>query len=247
MFGLKKDEVDTINAAAHTVAVIERPAAKVPSYVEAKRTTDADLGEYSAVARELGVECPHLVVEEFMAVMERLNLPIYNRAEVVKYMNWIAKRDGTGFGWEWRPVRAKDHIPGAHFGQAAADPRDDILRRGMMFGMENANAAPTIEPASDYYHGPESDVRMVSIFQSRFATPKRYDKVVPLRALKRMAAIEKGYEKPVHFLVSDYATQPHIKPDPFLLAVIPGIPSDMGRFVIDFWDEPGFGIDKMLA
>jgi len=37
-------------------------------------------------------------------------------------------------------------------------------------------------------------------------------------------------------------------PDPFLMAVVPNpnLARGIGRFVIDFWDEPGFGIEHML-
>ena len=49
-------------------------------------------------------------------------------------------------------------------------------------------------------------------------------------------------------MVTDYATKPEFKPDPFLMAVVPGLSdyTNGGRFVIDFWDEPGFGIERML-
>jgi hypothetical protein len=39
-----------------------------------------------------------------------------------------------------------------------------------------------------------------------------------------------------------------IRPDPFLMAVIPNpeLEHGKGRFVIDVWDEPGFGIGSMV-
>jgi hypothetical protein len=42
--------------------------------------------------------------------------------------------------------------------------------------------------------------------------------------------------------------RPMALPDPFLLAVVWGgnVHTGEGRFVIDFWDEPGFGLEQML-
>lgn len=77
-----------------------------------------------------------------------------------------------------------------------------------------------------------------------------YDKIIPLHALRKVGAIESEFKKaPVHFFVCDYALAPQIEyPDPFLLAVVPNtkLSTGVGRFVIDFWDEPGFGIEQML-
>ncbi len=95
---------------------------------------------------------------------------------------------------------------------------------------------PKISPASDYFAGAESKV---------------YVRTIPLHALKKMARIEKefGIGK-VGFLVTDYVTEPHvvIQPDPFLMAVVPnvGVAKGVGRFIIDVWDEPGFGISQMM-
>ena len=73
-----------------------------------------------------------------------------------------------------------------------------------------------------------------------------YSKVVPISALKKVALIEK-HKFEVAFAVSDYYVP---NPDPFLLVALRNIPwshAPSGFFVIDFWDEPGFGIDKMIA
>ena len=85
----------------------------------------------------------------------------------------------------------------------------------------------------------------------RAAMSPAYTRTIPLHALRKIALIEKhfGGAKPV-FLVSDYTVTPHVQvnPDPFLMAVIPNsaVAFGKGRFVIDVWDEPGFGIDRML-
>ena len=70
----------------------------------------------------------------------------------------------------------------------------------------------------------------------------------------------------MRFLVSDYVLVPHtitktevskpvplpppprVNPDPFLMAVIPNrdVVHGVGAFVIDVWDEPGFGLEQRL-
>ncbi len=77
-----------------------------------------------------------------------------------------------------------------------------------------------------------------------------YDKLVPIHALRKVAEIERDFREPVSFFVCDYAPAPHIEhPDPFLMVVVNNerLSKGVGRFVIDFWDEPGFGLEQMLA
>lgn len=78
-----------------------------------------------------------------------------------------------------------------------------------------------------------------------------YTRTIPLHALKKIALVEREFKSgQVVFLVTDYTTAPHIivNPDPFLMAVIPNsaVAHGKGRFIIDVWNEPGFGIDRML-
>ena len=67
-------------------------------------------------------------------------------------------------------------------------------------------------------------------------------------------------------MVSDYTVVPHVitktevvkpvpqpppprvNPDPFLMAVIPNgdVGYGVGTFIIDVWDEPGFGLEQRL-
>lgn len=74
-----------------------------------------------------------------------------------------------------------------------------------------------------------------------------YDKVIPKHALKKVALIEQLFGDQVKVFVSDYAAS---RPDPFLMAVIESSSERMkageGRFVIDIWDEPGFGLEAQL-
>jgi hypothetical protein len=92
----------------------------------------------------------------------------------------------------------------------------------------------TIVPGSDFYHG---DAAV-------------YTRLIPMHALKKIALVEKEFKGKVNFLVTEYTTQPHVvvTPDPFLMAVIPNpaIHTGKGRFIIDVWDEPGFGITRMV-
>lgn len=77
-----------------------------------------------------------------------------------------------------------------------------------------------------------------------------YTRTLPLHALKKIALVERNFKDKVIFLVTDYCVAPHVvvNPDPFLMAVIPNsaVAHGKGRFIIDVWDEPGFGIDKQV-
>jgi hypothetical protein len=57
-----------------------------------------------------------------------------------------------------------------------------------------------------------------------------------------------GPKRAIDLAKFQYPPQPHLRADPFLMAVIPNdqLGAGVGRFVIDFWDEPGFGIASML-
>ena len=221
-------------------AVKEAPAK--PSFVVAKRSTDVGLQTYAAVAKEVGVEVPQIIVEDFLAILEKKQYPIYNRREVVSYMDAHAATGGKGFGWEWKPIRHKDKAltKKLTFGKPSekvwtdekGEDIDDGSSLSLSVLMFRTNRAPhRIIPASDYYNGEQSKV---------------YERTLPLHALQRIASIERDYQGPLCFLVSDYATEPHILPDPFLMALLPNVPVDQGTFVIDVWDEPGFGIASML-
>lgn len=235
MFGMKSDslttmERNTINAAARVrqtrpvappvaepIKPAEPPALAVPAAALIQSRVEA-LAEYAKLAAEIGVAVPELEIEEFVAVLEMLNFPVYSLPEVRLYMDDKAKREGLGYGWRWYPLRNKDRFPGEFDGDPSGWQRD---------------------VASDIYRSVGRNGEQVPLYRH----------TVPLHALKRIAAIEKEYtSKPVHFLVTDYATAPERNPDPFLLAVLPNprMSEGVGRFVIDFWDEPGFGIAQML-
>lgn len=229
-----------------TAVAVKKPEATA---VVTDYTPEA-FNEYEQVAKAVGLQSPELMVARFKAFMAKHDLPIYDLKAVVAYMDDLAKRDNkTGLGWHWAPLREQDkHRNIQGFGQASRDPNNELSMLSMniflrrMYSLDEEEKpkkkeAPKVEPkpitpASDYWHS--------SVV---------YEKPVPLHALKRVAMIEREFgKKNIAFAVSDYATEPHIKPDPFLLAIIPSpkVGDGYGRFVIDVWDEPGFGILQMV-
>lgn len=176
------------------------------------------MDEYIKVCARLGVETTIPTEEAFLRAMHKLDLPIYDLPTVVAYMDAIAKRDGDGNGWLWRPVRPIDrhHLSMIKFGQPTLD------------GFFNPQVA------SDFY--------------ANAYRIKNYARPIPLHALQRMEAVTKAIgDRDLAFMISDYATKDDkkIQPDPFLMVVITTTLA-APRYVIDFWDEPGFGLDKML-
>jgi hypothetical protein len=167
---------------------------------------------------------------------------VFSLAEVISYMDKKAAEESKDkAGWEWRPLREKDNRADLHFGHKAS-------RISTGRGVEVVSVA-----ASDYYRGPYKGCRYNFGHEQDFEagpSSRPYDKTVPLHALRKVGLIEKGFPGSVAFFVCDYAPAPHIQyPDPFLMAVVVNdkIANGTGRFIIDFWDEPGFGLDKQLT
>lgn len=203
--------------------------------------------EYSELATLVGVKSPDLGIEGFKEFLAANNITVFSLTEVISYMDAkAAKESREKSGWEWRALREKDHREGVKFGREAT-------RTG---GGRNSNSgqSPVVVTitASDYYSGPtvhhrEHEGRRYE--QKNAASSPPYDRPIPLHALRKVALIEKSYSGDAAFFVSDYALAPQIQyPDPFLMVVIPNLDVNkgVGRFVIDFWDEPGFGLDKQL-
>lgn len=209
------------------------------------------IAEYRRVAAEVGISDADILVEEFRIFLSQKDIPTFNLQQVVSYMdNLTAKDNPTKLGWHWCPVRAKDaQAATMRFGRAS----NHDLRHSLGDGRPGK-----LTPASDYY---ESHLfayadRMDSNgyghgLDWRDRHSKAYSRTLPLHALKKIALIEKEFKvgAPI-FLVTDYTLTPHIvvNPDPFLMAVIPNsaVAHGKGRFIIDVWDEPGFGIEQML-
>lgn len=189
----------------------------------------AMLKEYARLAELTGVVAPDLNIEAFKDYLRQKDWPIFSLPEVIKYMDQKAAQESKDkCGWEWRPLRRQDDLAGAiTFGRRARH------REGQ-----------SIEPASDFYVTPQ-------VQRQRYESNlEPYDRTIPLHALRKVATIASEFKKtPVSFFVSDYAPAPQIEyPDPFLMAVIPNanLAIGTGRFIIDFWDEPGFGLEASL-
>ncbi len=206
------------------VIEIEKPPVEkpIPSQLTEIKT---DLKEYAELATIVGIQPAELTIETFKAFLHEHDIPVFNLKEVIAYMDDKAKKESKNqAGWEWRPLRSKDELKSVWFGTHAQRSRDS---RGYEHG-------PITTPASDSYRG---------------GTTQVYDKLVPLHALKKVALIGKHFGDKVSMFVCDYAPIPAIQcPDPFLMAVIanPKIGEGEGRWVVDFWDEPGFGLSSQL-
>lgn len=190
-------------------------------------TLDADaFAHYRAVAESIGVASPGMLIEAFRGFLASHHMVVYDLPKVAKYMDAVAARDNiTGWGWGWAPVRAKDIISGVAFGQG-----------GFYGGLVTTDGKGGWVPARS---SAASD-----FFNARVATV--YSHTIPLHALEKIALIEKEFGAgKVAFMVSDYATSGMIRPDPFLMAVVlSNTIRDEARFVIDAWDEPGFGLES---
>lgn len=193
-------------------------------------TEGIQLQEYAELAALVGVRSPEMAVENFKAFLVKHDIPVYNLQTVIDYMDDKAEKESKNkSGWEWKPLREKDHLTDVRFGTRP-------------------------NKASDYYQGPVTELLQYSGSSPRktLREPLQsvYGRTIPLHALRKVALIEKEYKEPVSFFVSDYAPELKIVeyPDPFLMAVInnPRLHKNEGRFIIDFWDEPGFGLEQQL-
>ena len=107
----------------------------------------AAMEEYRSVARAVGVSADAMEIEEFRLFLDNHDLPIFNRAEVVRYMDKIAAKDNPmHFGWHWCPVRQKDAQIGFTFGTASNHHQHDVVEQG------TTRSTFQRSPATDYYH-----------------------------------------------------------------------------------------------
>ena len=234
------------------VAVMEPPKAIEPEPFPdspvglrpESKLSEVAFARYAEVAQRVGVMVPEMLIERFKLFLIQRDLPMYDLKTVVKYMDAVAKRDNpSGYGWEWKALRASDVEFNLQFGTPSSSGQED----SMWFRVQMRDQPPPEKRlSSDFFRS------RVSWGGGHSMPAQPYDKVVPLHALERVALIERefGLGK-IAFVVSDYTTDPHIRPnpDPFLMAVIPNrlVHEGAGRFVIDVWDEPGFGIEQMVA
>lgn len=200
----------------------------------------AALKEYAEVAAIVGVRPPDMVVEEFKLFLVASGMTVFALETVIDFMDRKSKAEGYGWGWNWLPLRDKDRILRSFGTPAQRRQLDPFGVLGRM--SDTPQWIGEDRPASDFYTPHNSaGPGMVSPVDT-------YPHTVPLHALKKVAQIEADFPHPVAFMVSDYAPAPQFRVDPFLMAVVnnPKLAAGVGRFVIDVWDEPGFGIVQML-
>lgn len=177
--------------------------------------------EYEHMCAHMGVQIEALQNNKFLQFMSQLDLPVYDHATVVKYMDRIAARDGNGLGWLWRPLRDED--------------RSLCWHNNIRFGTPPKRKPIFKQPSSDWF---QHDKQI-----------RQYNKPVPLRVLKRAQTLLQ-YPGTTILFVSDYTIpedkKTRVLPDPFLMVYLLGL-GGKGRFIVDFWDEPGFGLEEMLA
>lgn len=200
--------------------------------------TDAmkQLDDYANAAMAVGVISDGLQVAHFRLFLESAGIAVYDLDKVREYMKEKAEKDQAKHGWEWRPLRNKDVLDRKHsFGEAA-----------------RADGERYVASLNNWSGG----IRKIKARKGHdFSSARLYDHNIPLHALQKIEKIEAEMPKSgAKFFVSDYAPKPTPErprplPDPFLMAVIPNgrIKQDVGRFVIDFWDEPGFGLMEQLG
>jgi len=187
-----------------------------------------------------------------------------------------AKENPTGFGWHWCPVRTKDAEIILTFGKPSEDRRQfqngghipasdyysshrfDEWNNGRGGWHQSWGFVGNSNQTTVHVHSASSQMQAELDQLNHPPQPAdwrtmpspAYTRTLPLHALKKIALVEKNFKDKVIFLVSDYCVAPHVlvNPDPFLMAVIPNsaVAHGKGRFIIDVWDEPGFGIDKMV-
>lgn len=252
-----------------SVGVLERPApmpliAPKPA-VDIDGLADKDwLVRYRQTCDAIGRHDEGLMIEEFRHFLVEKDLPVFNREEVVAYMDKIAaKENESGFGWNWVPVRVEDSEVAMTFGT----PSQQHYRTGNKASSDYyhstgaAHIVAEVSYANNFtstgsFHGGFGDShmahRMPITTHRQINPPNVYRHTIPLHALDKIATIEGEFGKgKVVFLVSDYTHTAHlvINPDPFLMAVVPNsnIAHGKGRFVIDLWDEPGFGMAQRLG
>jgi hypothetical protein len=219
---------------------------KLKPRIDTNVMAEAAIAEYRAIAKEVGISDQDMMVEEFRLYLVKADLPTFNLQEVVAYMDDIAARDNpTKLGWHWCPVRKKDAETPLTFGRPSTQDYNYSDQR------------QKVVASSDFYES--HTFQRTHMMQRHTPNPidwreqrsAAYTRTLPLHALKKIARIEREFKggAPI-FLVTDYTTAPHVivNPDPFLMAVIPNsaVAHGKGRFIIDVWDEPGFGIDRMV-
>jgi hypothetical protein len=212
---------------------LSRPAPSVQPF-----SFDEDaLAGYRAVATEVGAVPAELTIADFRKFLADHKIPTFDLTKVVGYMDKVAAKDNPDqWGWHWAPLR-----PG--------DARDIQIGRGSVgYACNNCVMISNGTLVSGGSGGAGSFYSQRSAASDYYAAGTQvYARTVPLHALQLIAQIEHQFGAGrVAFMVSDYTVGPDriVSPDPFLMAIIPNdkLAQGDGRFIIDAWDEPGFGV-----
>ncbi len=253
----KRKVVDSTWTGGDSAVLNPSPPPKIRAAVDRKIMNEATIAEYRAVAEEIGVDAADMLVEEFRIFLAKHDIPTFNLGEVTSYMDGMAAKDNpTGYGWHWCPVRPKDAAVPMTWGRASSlvfrngGGRDrvaasDFYQSHRLDSLRHHNIGGVI-----FSNSANGVVSAPALMDWREHPSPAYTRTLPLHALKKIAFVERSFKEGVVFLVTDYEVAPHsvTGPDPFLMAVIPNsaVSHGKGRFVIDVWDEPGFGIDRMV-
>lgn len=206
----------------NVIARTKNALASKPVPELAKVVDTARMQEYEKLAASVGITITTSRQDKLKNIITVLDYPIYFLEEVVSYMDKKAAVESKAkSGWHWKPLRRKDMADNGFGNPASRDSSNKI------------------KPASDYYHPHGSN--------------GIYNLIVPAHALRKVKGIEDACEGEKEFqpkfFITDYSLAPRIPaPDPFLMVLIdnPNLDEGEGRFVIDFWDEPNFGLESML-
>lgn len=207
---------------------VARPLAAFRGEVITLEKPDED---YINLARKLRVTVPTVdtSVEKLNNFLYNNNWPVYSLDAVIPYMTKISDRDNPmRSGWGWTALRREDNKYTTVFNgsrQALKTGRGRHYRK-----------------AIDWLN-----------------SSRVYQLAVPLHALQKVDILtQAGFtpDKGYHYVVSDLNVEAQVvpKPDPFLMVYVGVKEGEDGwthvpranRFVIDFWDEPGFGIAEQL-
>ena len=182
------------------------------------------MDEYVRLSKSLGLANPHIDadmrIERFKAFLRAKDWLVFSLPTVIAYMDKKAEAESAAkAGWHWRPLRAADHLRDVQFGRPASAWSAGTM--GIHYGENGQILHDGVHrtSASDHYHRAHNDLspRINRFGMEGAPTPSElpasaepYDKLVPLHALKKVAAITGEFKEPVSFFVCDYAPAPHI-------------------------------------
>jgi hypothetical protein len=188
----------------------------LPEAVPATPSGNADLRKrYIETARKLGFEPVELIREEILAFCAEQDIPLYPNEDVARYLDEQRNRYGSyGDMWRWRPLREQDIVADLEFGLS----EDEQLQDGYY------SADPDLDDEMD-------------------RCPP-YDRLVPLRVLERVLALEEAFDGRVAFFVAWHPDE--MERTYIMVRPRRGDPSleDPQHLVFDTWCDNGLSDDE---